>query len=662
MTAVMERMIADRKPLYVALVDMRAAFDTVWRDGLWYKLETMGVPHKLVRIFQEIYFHGRFRVVANGQEGRDVDAVTAGVLQGDVLSPDLFKAFINDLPQFMATAGCSGVEISDTERLMLLLFADDILLWGNTQEELQLQLDTLRQYCQLWQLEVNAAKTKVLLSPHAKLDTPLLYDGMELEVVESSPYLGVLVKGSADWDSMIEKTVAKALKRQSALASILTNRQLPMVVRYTIWATVVRPILEWGTEVYTPPDVSVFEHVQRGALRMIMGVQKHTPVAVLEGDLAAMSVQMRMDFRKSALFGKLKMAPSDSLLGQVREQLHSQKSIRGKKCLGDELERLTAEVLRPAGLTSMKQPEDGKPDPFKEWKKDVRAALRIAERERRDSAARKLSSLAHLFENGTDFTTPVAHPYTLSTNGSAASLWCKVRSNTLPLGRLAAKMKKGVSDKCTGCGGSTRETLMHFLCDCPALAQVRMTWVHSIKEYHPECKITVADIEKLVLGPGSALRILPFEKDPEAVACVERLLVQLWRTRNALHHGSRDASHAGEPARSFPMQPLASTGVWTRDHTTNGEAMIMSSDSHSLNANNSNSTANGPLTRARARMLLQRRYHANEGHPSNHAQGITSQNSQIAQNKSTGATQPPAPRVLRSWPRQLESMGSFPKT
>jgi len=182
MTAVMEHMIAERKPLYVALVDMRAAFDTVWRDGLWYKLETMGVPHKLVRIFQEIYSHGRFRVVANGQEGNDVEAVTAGVLQGDVLSPDLFKAFINDLPQFMATAGCSGVKISDTERLMLLLFADDILLWGNTQEELQLQLDTLGQYCQLWQLEVNAAKTKVLLSPHAKLDTPLLYDRVELEV------------------------------------------------------------------------------------------------------------------------------------------------------------------------------------------------------------------------------------------------------------------------------------------------------------------------------------------------------------------------------------------------------------------------------------------------------------------------------------------------
>ena len=72
---------------------------------------------------------------------------------------------------------------------------------------------------------------------------------------------------------------------------------------------------------YTPPDVSVFEHVQRGALRMIMGVQKHTPVAVLEGDLAAMSIQMRMDFRKCSLIGNLKMASWDSLLGQVHGQL-----------------------------------------------------------------------------------------------------------------------------------------------------------------------------------------------------------------------------------------------------------------------------------------------------------------------------------------------------
>jgi hypothetical protein len=99
---------------------MRAAFDTVWRDGLWHKLQTMGIPHKLIRILREVYSHGKFRVVANGESGPDVEAATAGVLQGDVLSPDLFKAFINDLPQFLANAGCTGVNVSDARKAILL--------------------------------------------------------------------------------------------------------------------------------------------------------------------------------------------------------------------------------------------------------------------------------------------------------------------------------------------------------------------------------------------------------------------------------------------------------------------------------------------------------------------------------------------------------------
>ena len=211
------------------------------------------------------------------------------------------------------------------------MFADDILLWGDSQEELQLQLNTLRDYCCKWQLEVSVPKTKVLLSPHAELSTPLLYNGAEVEVVHSHPYLGVLFQGDAKWESMIERTVAKATKRQAALSTLLTNKQLPMMVRYGIWCTVVRPILEWGLEVYSPPDTIVLERVQRSALRMIMGVQTHTPVAVLESDLSACSMQHRMDKRKCALLGKLKLAREGSLLSFVNKNLDGQCS-RTKRC------------------------------------------------------------------------------------------------------------------------------------------------------------------------------------------------------------------------------------------------------------------------------------------------------------------------------------------
>ena len=36
-------------------VDVRKAYDRVWRNGLWYKLAKMKVSPKMIRILQEIY-------------------------------------------------------------------------------------------------------------------------------------------------------------------------------------------------------------------------------------------------------------------------------------------------------------------------------------------------------------------------------------------------------------------------------------------------------------------------------------------------------------------------------------------------------------------------------------------------------------------------------
>ena len=557
MTEVMERKIANREHLFVALVDMRAAFDTVWRDGLWHKLSNMNVPHQMVRILQDIYSHGEFSVVVNGEQGSDETAATAGVVQGDVLSPDLFKAFINDLPEFMRSAGCTGVEVSELKRIILLMFADDILLWGDSQEELQLQLNTLRDYCCKWQLEVSVPKTKVLLSPHAELSTPLLYNGAEVEVVHSHPYLGVLFQGDAKWESMIERTVAKATKRQAALSTLLTNKQLPMMVRYGIWCTVVRPILEWGLEVYSPPDTIVLERVQRSALRMIMGVQTHTPVAVLESDLSAGSMQHRMDKRKCALLGKLKLAREGSLLSFVNKNLDGQCS-RTKRCFKGDMKRVVDTVLKPANLETINPvvDEHSEKSPIQEWKDKVRSKLVERDVGLRMKAAKALSSLADL-ERYSDLSNIAAHPYTMSTNGVAASIWAKIRSNTLPLGRLLAKVQRGASEKCKCCEGQQRKTLLHFLSDCPALHDVRISWMNEIVEKYPQCQLTVSDIPRLILGSAESLNLLPLSLS-NSVTAVESLLVRLWKTRNALHYGdsplssNRDRNVNGG-TRGFPI-------------------------------------------------------------------------------------------------------------
>ena len=45
----------------------------------------------------------------------------------------------------------------------ILLYADDTLLMAESPEELQMALNNLKDYCDLWQMEVNTQKTKLVI-------------------------------------------------------------------------------------------------------------------------------------------------------------------------------------------------------------------------------------------------------------------------------------------------------------------------------------------------------------------------------------------------------------------------------------------------------------------------------------------------------------------
>ena len=58
--------------------------------------------------------------------------------------------------------GFEGVDIG-VLKLFLLLYADDIVIFSETDEGLQSGLDILYKYCQTWKLKVNINKTKVIV-------------------------------------------------------------------------------------------------------------------------------------------------------------------------------------------------------------------------------------------------------------------------------------------------------------------------------------------------------------------------------------------------------------------------------------------------------------------------------------------------------------------
>ena len=84
------------------------------------------------------------------------------VRQGCLLSPLLFSLYINDLVNHLETDGAQGVELWDI-RLCAMLYADDLILMAENENDLKLQMQALGSYIEKWNMEINPKKSKVMI-------------------------------------------------------------------------------------------------------------------------------------------------------------------------------------------------------------------------------------------------------------------------------------------------------------------------------------------------------------------------------------------------------------------------------------------------------------------------------------------------------------------
>ena len=85
---------------------------------------------------------------------------TLGVRQGESISPFLFSMYLNDIEENFITKGFGGDDIGML-RLFLLLYADDIVLFAESEQELQKGLNLLEEYSDKWKLQVNETKLRL---------------------------------------------------------------------------------------------------------------------------------------------------------------------------------------------------------------------------------------------------------------------------------------------------------------------------------------------------------------------------------------------------------------------------------------------------------------------------------------------------------------------
>ena len=152
-----EKYVGKRKDLFFAFVDLEKAFDRIPRKVLWWAMRSLGISEWVIKTVQAMYNSPRSRVRLNGKYSEEF-CVNVGVHQGSVLSPLLFIIVMEALSREFRT-GCPWE----------LLYADDLVIIAETQEDLLNKLSTWKLGIESKGLRVNTAKTKVL---HCRNSTP----------------------------------------------------------------------------------------------------------------------------------------------------------------------------------------------------------------------------------------------------------------------------------------------------------------------------------------------------------------------------------------------------------------------------------------------------------------------------------------------------------
>ena len=131
-----------RGKLYTCFVDFKKAFDSIWHQGLLYKLLKYNIGGTFYKIISNMYSHSKCCVKDNYNRSEFFN-YDKGVRQGCILSPLLFSLYLNELPYILNNNAKDPILLPDGSHLNCLLYADDLLLISHSAESLQQSLDRL---------------------------------------------------------------------------------------------------------------------------------------------------------------------------------------------------------------------------------------------------------------------------------------------------------------------------------------------------------------------------------------------------------------------------------------------------------------------------------------------------------------------------------------
>lgn len=279
--------------LGACLVDSKKAFDTVWLEGLIFKLKKKNVPLNLIKLIWNMTKDRSFVTSYLIRLSKNKYTLSNGLQQGTINSPILFSTRIY-------TADLLRLFGPDNTKCSLIAYADDLIIYNagrkpdTIKNNLQVAINKIFDYYSTWKLRVNTDKCETILfrpsMKKAKHLIPTQYKKFSLkdEMSGNKPinhkkivrYLGIQLDERLLYDNQLNTQITKAKNTFKSLGKLFYSKFLNSKVKILCYQSLIRPIITYGCSIWFNINATQMEQLrvfERRCLRACLGkYRNHT--------------------------------------------------------------------------------------------------------------------------------------------------------------------------------------------------------------------------------------------------------------------------------------------------------------------------------------------------------------------------------------------------
>jgi hypothetical protein len=304
---VLWKMVGLNKPVHMAFLDLKKAYDSVDRPTLWRKLAKFGIGGKFLKSLQAMYEGDHVITDVNGVTTRPV-YLGRGLRQGCSLSPLLFALYIAEMGQELTMTN-QGVRLYKVT-VNAMFFADDIVLMARTSDGLRELLAVVQRHCVDLKMTMSQEKSKVMSKLRDLWD---LWEGDELvgsiDKVQQFRYLGVesMLSPSKGAGAMQKRALSLANRYKFACLRIGRDGPDQVEVSLCTWLNIAVPSILFGCEstTFTNTCIAQLDRCQAAVGKDVLGLPVCAPNVSVQALLGLRTVREALFRAQLKFFLKL---------------------------------------------------------------------------------------------------------------------------------------------------------------------------------------------------------------------------------------------------------------------------------------------------------------------------------------------------------------------